>query len=83
MLSNSGLEKNFWVEAVRTSRYLINRSPTIALDGVIPKEVWITKNLNYSHLKIFGCEVFIHIPKENRTKPNDKSMKCIFFGICG
>jgi len=53
MLSNSGLEKNFWVEAVRTACYLINRSPTIALDGGIPEEVWTGKKLNYSHLKIF------------------------------
>jgi transposase InsO family protein len=80
MLSNSGLEKNFWAEAVRTTCYLINRSPTTALDGGIPEEVWTGKNLNYSHLKIFGCEAFVHIPKENRTKLDDKSMKCIFLG---
>ena len=80
MLSNSGLEKNFWVEAVSTTCYLINRFPTIALDGGIPEEVRIGKNLNYSHLKIFGCEAFVHIPKENRTKLDDKSMKCIFLG---
>jgi len=80
MLSNSGLEKNFWAEAVRTTCYLINRSPTTALDCGIPEEVWTGKNLNYSHLKIFGCEAFVHIPKENRTKLDDKSMKCIFLG---
>lgn len=28
----------------------------------------------------FGCEAFVQIPKENRTKLNDKSMKCIFLG---
>jgi len=80
MLSNSGLEKNFWVEAVWTTCYLINRSPTTTLDGGIHEEVWTGKNLNYSHLKIFGCEAFVHIPKENRTKLDDKSMKCIFLG---
>ena len=80
MLSNSGLDKKFWVEAVRTACYLINRSPTTALDRGIPEEVWIGKNLNYYHLKILGCEAFVHIPKENRTKLDDKSMKCIFLG---
>ena len=80
MLFNSGLEKNFWAEAVRTACYLINRSPTTALDGGILEEVWTGKNLNYSHLKIFRCEAFVHIPKENRTKLDDKSMKCIFLG---
>ena len=80
MLSNSGLEKHFWVQVVRTTCYLINRSPSTALDGGIPREVWTGKKLNYSHLKIFGCEAFVHIPKENRTKLDDKSMKCIFLG---
>eukprot|EP00253_Pinus_taeda_P023266 PITA_23266 len=80
MLPNSRLEKKFWVEAVRTACYLINRSPTTTFTGGIPKEVWTGKNLNYSHLKIFGCKPFVHIPKENRTKLDDKSIKCIFLG---
>jgi len=58
----------------------INRSPTTTLDGGIPEEVWIGKRVNYSHLKLFGCEAFVHIPKENRTNIDDKSMKCVFLG---
>ena len=60
MLSNYGLEKHFWAEVVRTTCYLINRSPSTDLDGNIPKEVWTRKKLNYSHLNIFGCEAFVH-----------------------
>ena len=66
--SNYGLEKHFWVEAVNISFYMINRSPTTTLDGVIPEEVWTNRKENYSHLKVFGCEAFVHIPKDNRTK---------------
>ena len=80
ILSNFGLEKHFWEEAVNTACFLINWSPTIALDNGIPKEVWTGKRVNYSHLKIFGCETFVHIPKENRTKLDGKSMNCIFLG---
>jgi len=79
ILSNFGLEKHFWEEVVKIACCLINWSPTIALDNGIPKEVWTGKRVNYSHLKIFGCEAF-YIPKENRTKLDDKSMKCIFLG---
>jgi hypothetical protein len=82
MLSNSGLEKHFWVEAIKTTCYLINQSPTTTLDGGIPEEVWLGKNVNYSHLIFFGCEAFVHSPKEHRAKLDDKSMKYIFFGIC-
>jgi len=63
ILSKSGLEKHFWAKAVKTTCYLINQSPTIALDGDIIQEVWIGKKENYSHLKIFGCEAFVHIPR--------------------
>jgi hypothetical protein len=31
-------------------------------------------------LKTFGCESFVHIDKENRTKLEAKSKKCTFIG---
>ena len=31
-------------------------------------------------MKIFGCEAFVHTPKEKRTKLDNKSIKCIFLG---
>jgi len=31
-------------------------------------------------LKAFGCEAFVHIDKENRTKFEAKSKKCTFIG---
>ena len=46
------------------------------MDGRIPEEEWIGKKVNYSFLKTFGCETFIHIDKENRTKLEEKSKKC-------
>jgi hypothetical protein len=35
-----------------------------------------------SHLKIFGCLVFIHIPKEKRNKVDPSGKKGIFVGYC-
>jgi hypothetical protein len=37
------------------------------------------KKPEVSHLKIFGCPVFIHIPKEKRNK-NPSGKKGIFVG---
>jgi hypothetical protein len=34
------------------------------------------------HLKIFGCPVFIHIPKEKRNKLEPSGKKGIFMGYC-
>ena len=50
------------------------------MDGGIPEEAWIGKKINYSFLKPFGCEAFVHINKENRTKLEAKSKKCTFVG---
>ena len=38
--------------------------------------------LEVSHLKIFGCPVYIHIPKEKRTKLDPSGKKRIFVGYC-
>ena len=50
------------------------------MDGGILEESWIGKKVNYSFLKTFGCEAFVHINKENRTKLEAKSKKCTFIG---
>jgi len=40
MLSNTGLSKCFWAEAVNTTCYLVNRSLSTAIDFKTPEEVW-------------------------------------------
>jgi hypothetical protein len=40
------------------------------------------KKLEVIHLKIFGCPVFIHIPKEKRNKLEPSGKKGIFVGYC-
>jgi hypothetical protein len=40
------------------------------------------KNPKVSHLKIFGCLVFIHIPREKRNKMEPFKKKGIFVGYC-
>ena len=55
----------FWVDVVDIVVYLINKGPSNALDGGIPKEAWTGKKVNYSFLRAFGCEAFVHIDKEN------------------
>ena len=80
MRLHAGFPLQFWADVVDTIVYLINIGPSSALDGGIPEEAWTGKNVNYSFLKTFGCEVFVHIDKENRTKLEDKSKKCTFIG---
>ena len=50
------------------------------LENKNPKEVFSDKKPEVIHLKIFGCPVYIHIPKEKRTKLDPSGKKGIFVG---
>ena len=80
MLSNAKLPKSFQVEAMRTAVDLINLSPSALLDGNIPERVWTGKYVTYKHLRVFGCKAYVYIPKDERSKLDDKANECIFLG---
>lgn len=82
MLFDAGLPKQYWAEATATAAYIINRSPTKAIDNKTPLEMWSGKKPNLSHMIIFGTEVMTQIPKEKRKKWDRKSKKLIFIGYC-
>ncbi|GBP36996.1 Copia protein [Eumeta japonica] len=55
------MEKSLWAEAIITAAYITNRTPTRALN-------YDTRGYgkpDLSHMRIFGCEAMMHIPKEN------------------
>jgi hypothetical protein len=80
MLSGIGIGKEFWAEAVGTTCYLVNRSPSSVLGEKNPQEVWTGKEPSLTHLKVFGCDAYVHVLKENRSKLDKKAEKCIFIG---
>jgi hypothetical protein len=65
---------------VDTAKYLVNLSPLLALFYMSPHEVWFDNNLSFSHIKVFGCDAFVHVPKEKRNKLGKKAIKCMFIG---
>jgi hypothetical protein len=62
--------------------YVQNRLSHSALGFKTPEEMFTGKQPKVSHLKIFGCPVFIHIPKEKRNKLEPSGKKGIFVGYC-
>ena len=73
---------HLWAEAARTTVYVHNRISHGALGFKTPEEMFTGKKPEVSHLKIFGCPVYVHIPKEKRTKLDPSRMKGIFVGYC-
>ncbi len=80
MLHNARLDLKFWPDAVATATYLKNRSAHQALEGVTPEEVWSGKKPDVSHLHVFGCTGYVHVPKKERSKLDVKARACIFLG---
>ena len=73
MLSGAGLGQEFWALAVDTACYLKNKSPISTLVDKTPYEVWSSQNPYVAHLRFFGCEAFMHVPKEKRSKLDNKA----------
>ena len=82
MMKGKNLSNEFWAEAINTTIYLKNRSPTRCFDNVTPFEALYGSKPVVNNLKVFGCKSFSHIPKENRRKLDAKATKCIFIGYC-
>lgn len=45
-----------------------------------PCELWVSKQLKFDYFKVFGSTVYVHIPKQNRRKLDQKAIKCLFVG---
>lgn len=81
MLSEKGIPKPFWPEAVKWAVYVLNRCPTVALKDTTPEEVWSGAKPSVEHLRVFGCVCHIHVPDAKRTKLESKSISGILLGI--
>jgi hypothetical protein len=79
LLKQRGMPTIFWGEAVVTTVYILNRSPTKALNGKTSYEAWHGLKPAVSHLWVFSCLAFAkelgHI-----GKLNDRSTPGVFIG---
>ena len=80
MMIHAGLPVSFWAEAIQCATYVKNRSPTTALCGKTPYEMWYGKVPDLSHMKVFGCKAYAYVPPEQRNKFDNVSVECIFVG---
>uniref|UniRef100_A0A803LBQ0 Reverse transcriptase Ty1/copia-type domain-containing protein n=1 Tax=Chenopodium quinoa TaxID=63459 RepID=A0A803LBQ0_CHEQI len=57
-----------------------NRSPTKSLKNVTPQEAWSGWKPSVSHLRVFGSVAYAQVPKQLRSKLDDRSEKLLFIG---
>ena len=80
MLHEKNMPYSLWAEAVHTAVYLLNRSPTKALENITSFEAYSGRKPGIGHLKVFGSLCYVHVPTETRQKLDAKSVKGVFVG---
>ncbi|WVZ95085.1 LOW QUALITY PROTEIN: hypothetical protein U9M48_040890 [Paspalum notatum var. saurae] len=80
MLKAKGMPAAFWGEAVSTTVYILNRSPTKSLENKTPFEAWHGRKPDVAHLRTFGCVGHVKVTRPNLAKLEDKSKPMIFLG---
>lgn len=79
MLCDGNLPKRLWGEALMTANMVRNVSPTASKEKT-PYEIFYSKKPDVSMLRAYGCEAFVHIPKEKRNKLDARSEKGTLVG---
>lgn len=68
MRIHASLSKMFQAEAISIAAYLINYRSQVPLKEKSHDEVQIDKEVNFSHLRIFGCISYVHIDSYEKNK---------------
>jgi hypothetical protein len=80
LMFDQDLPNYLWAEPTSTSVYIQNKCPHAILKDKTPEEVFLGIKPEVGHLRIFGCLVYIHVPKEKRTKMEPSRKKGVFVG---
>ena len=74
------LPKYLWAEAINSCVYVLNRTRKVKNSEKTPYELWFKKKPEIHHLRIFGAEVYAHIPRQRRLKWDPKAKIGILVG---
>ena len=80
LLLQAYVPSRFWVEALSTAVFLINRLPSMVIDLDSPFFRLFKIHPDYSALHTFGCVCFVHLPPFERHKLGAQSVQCAFMG---
>ena len=77
----SSVPVHLWSEEIAMATYLTNRSPTKKLQYQTPLDSLGTHtpvpSLHSLPSCVFGCIVYVHLPKHSRHKLAPRALKCL------
>ncbi|GAA5828225.1 hypothetical protein JCM5353_003899 [Sporobolomyces roseus] len=77
LLSSSGMPPTFWPYALSAAVYLYNRTPSKVLDYETPYERYYGKKPELNHLKVWGCEAWLALPREGVYRVNKLQSRAV------
>ena len=81
LLNETNLPKYFWIDAVNTACYVLNRVLIGSVLKKTPYELFKGRKPNISHFRVFGCQCFIlNNGNDNLSKFDSKADEGIFLG---
>jgi len=69
---------HLWEEAKKSTMYMQNIDPYKVIEKKTLEEIFSGEKSEVSHLRIFGYPVFVHVPREKRTKLDPSGKNGIF-----
>jgi transposase InsO family protein len=75
MIHDQNLPMIMWEEASMKIMHVQNKSPHQILKNMTSKEAFTRVKPEVGHFRIFGCPVYLHVPKEKRTKLDTSGRK--------
>lgn len=82
MLTESGMSREYWDEAIMTANFTLNRVVSKDSDKT-PYEKFFDKKPDFSCFKEFGVSAYVMIPNQKRKKLDRKAEKMAFVGYDG
>lgn len=82
MITATNQSRELWAEASNCAVYVRNRVIGKSLPEMTQYEAWFGRKPSLSHLRMFGCSAYMHIPADERSKFSPKARKCVFVGYC-
>lgn len=80
MLNEAKLPGSFWWDAAAAFTHTHNRSPTSALHGFTPFELWHCSKPDVAHFRVFGCTSYMLVKKDKCKQLQSHTQKCVFIG---
>jgi transposase InsO family protein len=80
LLFHVAMPPSYWVEALSTVVFLINRRPSSSMHNGIPYHLLHRHMPDYSILRVFGCLCYPNLSATTPHKLSPRSAACVFLG---